>query len=206
VSVPSIPLDQCLRAARAGSSDALGEVLQAYRQYLLKIANKEIDQALQVKGGASDLVQETFLEAARDFSHFHGGSAGELRAWLRCMLMRHVVKQSRRFRKTNKRRLDRECSLETFLASSSDAEDAALLGGHSTPSQHVAAEEELHLLNQTLEHLTGDYRRVMQLRYKEGRSFEEIAFLMDRSANAVRLVWLRALDRVRHILGTDGDG
>jgi RNA polymerase sigma-70 factor (ECF subfamily) len=204
VSVSSVSVDQCLRAARAGSSDALGEILQAYRQYLLKIANEEIDRALQAKGGASDLVQETFLEAARDFSHFHGGSAAELRAWLRCMLLRHVAKQGRRFRKTSKRRLDRECSLEAFLSSAGDG--ASLLSGHQTPSQDAVAEEELDLLRQALEQLTGDYRSIMQLRYQEGRTFEEIGSLMGRSANAVRLLWLRAVERVKHALEIEVDG
>jgi RNA polymerase sigma-70 factor (ECF subfamily) len=203
----ALNVEQRLRAARDGSPDALGEILQAYRSYLLKIAREEIHRTLQPKGSASDIVQETFLEAVRGFSHFHGESASELRAWLRCVLLRRAAKHCRRFRKTSKRQLDHECSLEPFLSSASSAcDDAALLGVHSTPSQHVAAAEEFHLLNQALEHLTGDYRRVMQLRYKEGRSFEEIASLMGRTANAVRLVWLRALDRVRHVLGTDGNG
>jgi RNA polymerase sigma factor (sigma-70 family) len=45
--------------------------------------------------------------------------------------------------------------------------------------------------------LPEDHRRVVQLRYQEQRSFEEIGRLMDRSADAVRKLWARAMDRLR---------
>ena len=54
-----------------------------FRHYLLRIAEQELDPDLRAKGGASDLVQLTFLEAQRDFARFHGDTAAELRAWLR---------------------------------------------------------------------------------------------------------------------------
>ena len=52
-----------LAAARTGSSEALGQALQACRGYLLLLAERELDPDLRAKGGASDVVQETFLEA-----------------------------------------------------------------------------------------------------------------------------------------------
>jgi hypothetical protein len=67
-----------LAAARRGSREALGQSLEACRRYLLAIADRQLDQDLQAKGGASDLVQETFLEAQRDFGQFHGPSPDEL--------------------------------------------------------------------------------------------------------------------------------
>jgi RNA polymerase sigma-70 factor (ECF subfamily) len=101
-----------LSAARAGSREALGRALEACRRYLLHIAQQEVTPALQVKGSASDLVQETFLEAHRAFEHFHGGSEAELRAWLRRLLLHHAAKLGRRYRSTQKRRLSRETALE----------------------------------------------------------------------------------------------
>src|SRR5438105_7704898 len=51
-----------LAQARAGSREALGQALEACRRYLLRIAEDDLDPALRAKGGASDLVQQTFLE------------------------------------------------------------------------------------------------------------------------------------------------
>src|SRR5205823_5326264 len=69
---------QWLPAARAGSSEALGEILEACRGYLLLLAQEELDPGLQAKGGASDLVQQTFMEAQQDFARFQGDSEGAL--------------------------------------------------------------------------------------------------------------------------------
>jgi RNA polymerase sigma-70 factor (ECF subfamily) len=198
VSANGTSIDRYLSAARAGSRDALGRALQEYRLYLLEIAREEIDRALQAKGGASDLVQETFLEAARDFTHFHGQSALELRAWLRCLLLRRVVKHGRRFRKTHKRRIGCEVALE--------AVSDGLIAHRETPSAGVAADEELQLIQGTLKRLPEDYQRVIRLRYEEGRTFEEIGPLMGRTANAVRLLWLRAIERVKQELRPPSHG
>ena len=69
-----------LTAARDGCRDALGKALESCRRYLLCVARHELDLSLQAKGGASDLVQETFLEAHRDFDRFRGDSEVELLA------------------------------------------------------------------------------------------------------------------------------
>src|SRR6516225_2661748 len=100
-----------LAEARAGSREALGQVLETFRGYLLLIADRELEPELRAKGGASDLVQETFLEAQRDFSRFHGNSAEELRAWLRRLLLNNVANFTRQYRERAKREVGREIPL-----------------------------------------------------------------------------------------------
>ena len=65
---------QQLAAAHSGSSAALGEVLESCRNYLLLVADMALKQGSQAKLGASDIVQETFLEAQRIFDRFEGRS------------------------------------------------------------------------------------------------------------------------------------
>jgi RNA polymerase sigma-70 factor (ECF subfamily) len=67
--------------ARAGSALALGQLLEGCRQYLLVAAARGLDAALASKGGPSNVVQRTFLEAQRDFHQFVGDSEAELIAW-----------------------------------------------------------------------------------------------------------------------------
>ncbi len=81
-----------LEEARDGSPEAMGRLLEDYRQYLLLVAQRELDPALRAKGGASDLVQETFLEAQRDFPQFTGTRDDELRVWLRRLLLNNLVR------------------------------------------------------------------------------------------------------------------
>src|SRR5262249_59475811 len=93
-------------------AEALGQALEACRGYLLLIAQRELDSDLQAKGGASDLVQETLVDALRDFGRFHGESEAELQAWLRQLLLHNLVDFTRHYRQAKKRQIGRELELE----------------------------------------------------------------------------------------------
>jgi RNA polymerase sigma-70 factor (ECF subfamily) len=57
-----------LEQARGGNAPALGELLELYRNYLRLVARSLISNALRVKLEPSDIVQETFLKAHREFT------------------------------------------------------------------------------------------------------------------------------------------
>jgi RNA polymerase sigma-70 factor, ECF subfamily len=185
---------QTLAAARGGSREALGQVLEACRGYLLLIAQQELEPALQSKGGASDLVQQTFLEAQRDFVHFRGTTHDALLAWMRRLLLNNLANFRRDFRR-DKRRATREIALPT--GDSMAPADGGLPGSTPTPSVQLMRDEQRQALDRAVERLAEDYRRVIQLRYREERSFEDIAALMQRSPNAVRKLWARAIERLQ---------
>jgi RNA polymerase sigma-70 factor (ECF subfamily) len=190
-------LEQHLTAARAGSREALGQVLSQYHFYLLEIARRELGRDLQPKGGASDIVQETFLEAQRIFPRFAGRSDDEIRAWLRCLLLHRTAKVGRRFRATHKRRLAREVSLDAPCMPAASRVPAAAM---PTPSAHLMARERQEVLRRAMDRLPEDYRRVMVLRYQKEMTFDEIGRDMRRSGDAVRMLWARALERLKHEL------
>jgi RNA polymerase sigma-70 factor (ECF subfamily) len=189
-----------LLAARGGSARALGDLLEHYRYYLLHVARGTMDAGLQAKGGASDVVQETFLEAQRDFHLFHGRKEQELRAWLRRLLMNNAANFTRRYRGTDKRQVALEVSVTPGESSFSEP---GLAGAASTPSERAVRHEQSDALQQGLARLPEDYRAVLLLRYREGHSFEEIAAVMGRTGNAVRKLWARALERLREEMGAD---
>lgn len=192
---PSNTPRRWLTEARAGSVDALGRALETCRRYLLLIAEREFDEALRGKASASDLVQETFLEAQRDFAQFQGTSDSELRAWLRRLLLNNLGSFSRSYRETNKRRVSRESPLQP--------EGSAVLGGPPlrasapSPSGFAIEREQREELQKAIARLPEDYQRVITLRYQEERTFEEIGTLMDRSPEAARKLWARAMDRLK---------
>jgi RNA polymerase sigma-70 factor, ECF subfamily len=185
---------QWFPAARAGSSEALGQVLEACRGYLLLIAQQELDTALQAKGGASDLVQQTFLEAQRDFAAFQGTTHAALLAWMRQLLINNLANFRRDFHR-DKRRVTREITLPGDESSS--PRGGGLSAETSTPSVELMRAEQTRALELAMEKLPEDYRRVIQLRYREERSFEAIAELMQRSQNAARKLWARAIERLQ---------
>jgi RNA polymerase sigma-70 factor (ECF subfamily) len=97
-----------LQATRDGSRSKFGELLERTRRYLLLVANRSLDGELQQKQAASDLVQETFLEARRNFAQFRGESEAELFAWLCRILENKGRDATRRFRVASMRDVSRE--------------------------------------------------------------------------------------------------
>jgi len=188
---------QWLPAAQSGSTEALGQVLEACRAYLLLIAQQELDPALQAKGGASDLVQQTFLEAHRDFAQFHGTTHDALLAWMRRLLLTNLANFRRDYRR-HKRRVSREVGFPGCDSSHGGA--GGLPGDTPTPSVVTMRSEQSETIQRALHRLPEDYRQVVQLRYREERSFEEIAEIMQRSQNAVRKLWARAIERLQQEL------
>ena len=134
-------LARLLAEARNGSPAALGEALEACRAYLLTVAGQELDPALCAKAGASDLVQQTFLEAQRDFGRFDGTTEEELLNWLRRVLLNNVSNFARAYRATGKRNVGREIELEAGRSSADWR--GALAGDTTTPSGLVMQEEQL---------------------------------------------------------------
>jgi RNA polymerase sigma-70 factor (ECF subfamily) len=187
-----------LAIARDGSAEALGGALEACRTYLLLVANRELDPQLRAKGGASDLVQETFLDAQRDFGAFRGSTDEEWRAWLRQTLMHNLANFTRRYRDTDKRELAREAPIDagTFA----DDVVAQLSAETPSPSAEVMWVERLQGVEAALDRLPEDYRRVVMLRYRNGSAFNEIARAMGRSDNAVRKLWFRAIEQLQREL------
>lgn len=186
-------IDRQLLAARAGSTDALGEALETCRAYLLLVANQELDPKLSAKGGASDLVQQTFIEAQHAFHRFQGTSNVEWRAWLRRLLLNNVMNFRRHWEESDKRRSSREEPLD---------ERPSVAGDEPTPSQAAMADERAAAVRTAMAKLPEAYRTVLTLRHEDDLPFEIIAERMARSADAVRKLWCRAVESLECELGS----
>jgi RNA polymerase sigma-70 factor (ECF subfamily) len=191
---PVNEIAQLLPAARAGSPEALGQALEVYRNYLLLVAERELDSVLQAKAGASDLVQETFFEAQRDFGQFHGSSEEELRAWLRRLLLNNVANFTRHYH-AGKRQVGRELPLEP--SSWSGTLGGGLPAETPSPSGQAVEHEQAEAVRRALERLPERYAQVLRWRYEEQRSFEEIGRLLQCTPKAAQKLWARALRRLQ---------
>lgn len=195
-----VPIDLLARA-RGGSQSALGELLQLYRNYLGLLARLQIDRRLQGKVDPSDVVQETFLEAHRDFPQFRGATEAEFVSWLRRILGTNLANVVRHYHGTQARDVRLERELAGDLDASSRALDVGLVARASSPSQLAARREQAVLLADALGQLSRDYREAIILRHLEGLSFPEVAVRMGRSVDSVKKLWARALAQLRYVLG-----
>ncbi len=170
-----------------------------YRNYLRLQARALIGGGLRVRLDPSDLVQETFLKAHRDFGQFVGTTEAELVAWLRQILVRGLADQVKRHQARG-RDYRRQESLEAMLERSSIEAHEALARGPSSTGSRARRREQAVLLADALATLPADYREVIVLRHLERLKFDEVAARMGRSSGAVRMLWTRALERLHATL------
>src|SRR5262245_57488511 len=102
--------------AEEGSCGELGCRFEDCRPYLLLVARGVMGPRLRVKLDASDIVQETFLEAQRHLGRFRGKTPTEFRAWLREILLCRLASAQRTYLGTKKRAVGREVSLDASLS------------------------------------------------------------------------------------------
>jgi RNA polymerase sigma-70 factor (ECF subfamily) len=194
-------VEQLLRRIRDGAAGDLGQLLERYRNYLSLLARLQIGRRWQGKVDAADAVQETFLRAHHRFGQFRGKTEAEFIGWLRQILASHLAELARRYLGTARRdvRLERELALE--LDKSSRDLDRALMAQGSSPSQEAMRREQAVALADALEAVPEHYREVIILHQLEDLNFPEVARRMGRSVDSVKNLWVRALARLRRLLG-----
>ncbi len=197
-----VPVPKLLQRARLGSVEALGQVLQLYRNYLTILATTQLDRRLRRRVSPSDLVQDAMLAAHSDFAKFRGCSERELLAWLRQILincLHHVIETHLRAKMRDMRR---EISVEQVGATldRSACNFTQMLADRGpSPSAPLQQRERAVALADQLSRLPPQYRDVIVLRNLQGLSFDEVADRMDRKPGTVRMLWLRAIEKFKQI-------
>ena len=193
-------LTNLLERAQQGEEGVRGALLENYRNYLELLARIEIGRRLQTKVDAGDLVQETFLEAHRNFGLFRGKSEGEFINWLRGIMAARIATMVRHFIGTQGRNVRRERDLQVNLDQSSRMIDRGLVALQSTPSQQMERSELQLMFADTLAKLPDDYREVIVLRHFEELPVGEVATRMNRSVDSIQKLWVRGLARLRQLV------
>lgn len=198
ISEPSLSLSDVLQRARAGDAGELDRLFAACRNYLCVLAQSHIVGRLKAKADASDLVQQTLLEAYRDFAQFRGGSEQEWLAWLRQILAHNAAQFVRHYRGTDKRQVCLEVALQPGSGNVTPGWQPPDPG--ESPSQQLLRKERELLIADALVQLPSDYREVIELRNLQRLPFEDVAERMGRSRPAVQMLWMRALQKLHDIL------
>jgi RNA polymerase sigma-70 factor (ECF subfamily) len=180
-----------LEQARQGDTQALGQLLQSFRPYVRVILHSFRDERLQGRLEDSDLIQDALLEAHRGFPGFRGRTVGELVMWLRRIVLRTGGRTLRSFAGTSKRDPKREQPAQDLEALPADA--------GSSPSAQAIRHEQAARMAEAVAQLPEDMQQVLMARHVEDLSYAAIAQRMDRTENALRMLYVRALKRLREI-------
>jgi RNA polymerase sigma-70 factor, ECF subfamily len=187
--------------AKAGYSRALARLLDRYRDQLAERARGQVGRRLRVKLDVEDLLQEVSLEAHRDIGKFRGCTEREFVSWLRKILETILSNQVRHYLGTGRRNLRLERRLADLDDSTTGMQQDPV-APDTSPSQKAVQRERAVRLAEAIDTLPGAYREVIVLRHQSGLSFLEIARRMDRTEDSVKNMWVRALRRLRDLLGS----
>lgn len=183
---PEGDLRDLLREARQGSQAAIGQLLERHRAYLWALANEEIAGDSHLTFTVADVVQSAQLEAVRDLGAFRGSSEGEFRSWLRHILRNNILD----LRRARDRRIPRASGQAARV------EDHVQIDDRS-PSSQVSAGELGDKLRSAIDKLPPDERTVIEMHYFQNKTYAEIGELLERTPEAVRKLWGRALVRLQ---------
>jgi RNA polymerase sigma-70 factor, ECF subfamily len=196
-----------LDRARKGDTAARDRLFTMCRNYLGIIARAHVESWLQAKVDASDLVQQTMLEAHRDFTRFHGATEGEWLAWLRQIVSHNAADFIRQYYKTAKRQAGREVRLGN-PENSSVLGLSGIAGDDESPSQQLLRKERELQMADALAQLSDDHREVIILRNLQRLPFDEVAQRMNRSRPAAQMLWMRAIQKLQESMAgglSDGE-
>jgi RNA polymerase sigma-70 factor (ECF subfamily) len=196
---PSKLMDQ----ARLGDPEALGRLLEEQRAGLHRLAERQLEGRIAIRVDASDILQQTFLEAYRCFPQFAGQDKRELVAWLRGILDHKVAGAIRDHALLQKRDVGRERSMDDSRGGGPTLKqdlDANL----TSPSQKAIRGEQAERLSEALATLPDDQREAVRLRHLEGWALADIALSLGRTPTATAGLIKRGMKSLRRRLhGSD---
>ena len=147
--------------------------------------------------GASDVVQETLFAANQKFKQFKGESEKELIGWLRAILKNDLIQTVRTHKTSQKRSFDREVPLAMRSSLQIQLSDE-----HNTPGTETLIREDAMRLQNAMSTLPEEYQQVIDLRSWQEMKFEDVGLHMNRTANAARKLWNRAILQLQQALET----
>jgi RNA polymerase sigma-70 factor, ECF subfamily len=172
---------------------------EQYRSYLRLIARLQLPPQVAAKVDASDIVQETMLNAHRALGDFRGKSPQELVAWLRQILKRTILHAARDWgRQRRDVRLERP--LAASVEDSSARLEAYLAAEITSPSMAAGRNERLIRLAAALETLPAEQREAIELHYWHGWTLAAIGEHQQRTTGSVAGLVHRGLAKLRGVL------
>ena len=178
-----------------------GASLDGFRSYLRLLANMQIDRRIRSKVDASDIVQQTLMQAHQAREQFRGDNDAQRAAWLRQILARNLIHATRDMTR-EKRDVRREKSIQASLDQSSMRLEGLLAADESSPSMKMNRNEQVLLIAKAVEELPEPQREALLMHYLEQKSLPEIAEAMDRTRGSVAGLVRRALESLRGTFGT----
>jgi RNA polymerase sigma-70 factor (ECF subfamily) len=182
---------------------AVDRLLACHREPLRRMIAVRLDRGVGHREDASDVVQGVLLEVSRRLGDYLRNPSLPFQLWIRPIAQDRLIDVHRRHRLAIRRSVDRERPIvaNAFLDRSSLDLAVQLRDQGATPAAEAIRRELIERFQAALQDLGEDDREVLLLRHFEHLSNGETARALGVSEAAAGMRYLRALRRLRGMLG-----
>ncbi len=194
---------QLLNNAGDGDAAAVNQLLERHRNSLRRAVHLRLDRALARRIDASDIVQDVLVEANTRLADYLRDPRLPFHLWLRQLAKDRIIDMHRRHRSAQRRSVDREQGMSVpGTGGHSSINLAGLLpDAELTPAAAALRRELQERFLLALEQLEEDDREMILMRHVEQLGNTEVAQALDLTPAAAGMRHLRALRKLRAILG-----
>jgi RNA polymerase sigma-70 factor, ECF subfamily len=192
--------EQMVSRIRSGDEAAAQALFAKYFPLLRARLRRRMAPRLRLKNAESDVIQEAYMAAYLRLSEFEDRGAGSFARWLGGIADNKLREEIRRRVGTEKRDVRRERATGgtgAFLSATS---------GDGTPSSAAMATEETLALVRAIAGMQEQHRTVLHLLYEQRLSLKDAANRMNRTPDAVRMLYGRALAALAQSMRRDASG
>jgi RNA polymerase sigma-70 factor (ECF subfamily) len=195
--------NEILAALESEGEEALARFFEIAQPRLKRIVNFRLDYRLGGRVSESDVIQETYVRAAKRIDGYLKKDDMPFFVWLRLEVSQKLHEIHRLHFGAEKRDVRKEMKLganNNDSGKTSMALAAHIVAQMSSPSRLVEKAEQIAFLEKTLNEMNEMDREVIALRHFEELSNIETAEILDIDPSAASKRYLRALKRLREIM------
>jgi RNA polymerase sigma-70 factor, ECF subfamily len=188
---------------RGGEQEVLGDLFMLHRERLWRMLHVRLDRRMASRVTPDDVLQESFMDVARRIGEYLADPAVPFYVWLRFLTLQRMQMAHRAHLGTRQRAVSQEVPLQTGEGATVSAESMAgqLVSHMTSPSQAAIRRELQERLRAALDEMEPLDREVLALRHFEELGNNEVADILGISKDAASKRHVRALLRLREILG-----
>lgn len=196
---------ELLKSVAGGDPSAVNQLLDRHREAVRRMIQMRMDHAVARRVDASDVVQDVLMEASTRLNDYLRDPSMPFHLWLRQLAKDRIIDMHRRHRGAQRRSVDREQNMSGLGRDDQSAADLAALlrDAELTPAAAALRKEMESRFLIALDQLDENDREIVVMRHFEHLGNSEVAEALGLTPPAAGMRYLRAIRRLRELLGTD---
>jgi len=195
--------DELLAGVKDGDREAVDRLFDRHREPVRRLVQMRLDRQIQRRVDVSDVVQDVLIEANRRLHVYLENPVMPFRLWIRQIAKDRIIDAHRRHRTSAKRSVDREQPLVAPAGFDRSTMELAahLCDPQITPAAAATQKEIARRVEDAITQLNEQDHDIIVMRHYEQLSNQEIAQALELSEPAASMRYLRAVRRLREMLG-----